>query len=443
MASLRVAHLRHARRFLDRLSEVQVEYDRGGPAALAATAELKAIWSQVISAQDWSARNTEADRDAASVCRGFAAAGDVMLDIQRPVAERCRWLATSLTAAAKIGDKSAEAALHYKLGELHAEQHDCPAAHLHLTRAMTMFGEIGERSHEGFAINALGLNHMFLEQPLQAVAMFERALTVFRKLERPADQHFTFILIGQACRKLGRNEHAMTAFESALGIARELKDCSAEIKALKEMGLHFAACGDRERSREYFRLAEAAAVSMPGHDTDSKYVSDLGTLGVNILLSGDGRGLEHLTDELERFRTQGNRHGEGFTFVVLGLACTHSGHYGRARRYFLKADAIFTSLENPLGLALAWRSRGQLSQVRRKWKSALAAFRQALARFKEIGHTKGEAGTHVRLGEILAATNSNAEAALHFTEAIKLYEIIGDSQTAAAVAVTLAGISGR
>src|ERR1700694_2114717 len=107
MPSLREAHFRWARHYLDVLGQPAALYQRGGDSARSSVEQFDREWPQIRARQAWAAANAEAWQAAAELCAvygtsGSSGTGAPLRDLRQSPLERIAWLEAGVGAARSL-----------------------------------------------------------------------------------------------------------------------------------------------------------------------------------------------------------------------------------------------------------------------------------------------------------------------------------------------------
>ena len=429
MPSRHEARLRHAGRFLTRLREIEELFQQGGDRAKRASEEFVETWPQIQAGQAWVERNAQ-DDECAVLCSGFASAGgsratgESLLDMRRHPREQVRWLNAGVVAGRRLRDRRVESVHLYDLGLMYVELHEYQSSVRCLEQALCIFREMQDRQSEGIALNALGSVYRFTDEVRDALDHFERALAIFREIGSQKDVAFTLSFIGSVYKKSGENGRATECYESALAIFRDLGDRAGEASALKELGAHYVDLGDTRRGRECLEKAAALFQERSPQVHKGFYSTELTGLGLSYVAMADRQGIEHLERDLVTFRDVGNRLGEGFTILSLGLAHAVLNEMSRAVQLYEEALPLFREVGNQLGEALTLQQLGLAHTKQGAAQVAIDSFDQSLGLFRAIGQRRSEGNVLWYMSRSMDELNRRAEAIRCAEAAREIFEQI-------------------
>lgn len=106
----------------------------------------------------------------------------------------------------------------------------------------------------------------------------------------------------------------------------------------------------------------------------------------------------------------------------------------------LRALALFESLNDPLGRALALRNLAHLDRVHGSHASAFARYRAALAGFREAGDPVGEAHTLSGLAQTYLEADDVSSAEVHSEQSLRLARSLGNRRLEAQALYRLANV---
>jgi DNA-binding SARP family transcriptional activator/tetratricopeptide (TPR) repeat protein len=215
---------------------------------------------------------------------------DTYLDRQGMWAARTAAWQTALEAAARLGERTAQAVAHRSLAnaenqlghhaqarehllaalDLYTEAGDLvgqAATHVNLAygweresrpdvaiehshRALALCLAAGDRRGEALSLNAIGWYHSQLGDHAGALSYCERALPVLQEIGERDGQASTWDSIGLAHHHLGGYARAAECYQNALALYRELGDRYYEADTLVHLGDTHQAVGDTDAARD-------------------------------------------------------------------------------------------------------------------------------------------------------------------------------------------------
>lgn len=428
MPSRRVASQRHAKLFLARLQEIEAGFARGGPEAERSLTLFPTTWPQIEAAQAWAAHNVEIDEAAALLCSDFAGlAGpstDSLLDMRRHLNERMEWLKSGLAAARRLKNRAGVAVHLHHLGLAHVELHAYDRGVECLVKARTIFRQLGERICEGTSYCAIGSALQSKGQPRRALTYFKKALSAYR--EAGSESHEVFVLdcIGSLYRSVGNAERAAQCFRDGLMLVRRLGNRVQEAGILKTLGSLYLGMGEDERAKDAFE--QAAAITRETDDRAHRgyYSTESTGLGLSEVSAGDAKGIDKIQQDLSSFQAIGNKTGEGFTLIALGLAHWTLKMPQEAIKAYEKALRILREIAHPLGEATALQQLGLVWESLGDVRNAVKFYKESLAIFREIKYLRGEAQVLDYLSLAMEKLGQRQEATERAEAACKILEQI-------------------
>jgi DNA-binding SARP family transcriptional activator/tetratricopeptide (TPR) repeat protein len=166
-------------------------------------------------------------------------------------------LAECLGLYRQLGDRAGEARVHQDLSGEAEEQGRYADALGHAERALTLFRATADRAGEANALNSIGWCHAQLGRPQQARAFCRQALSLYREVGNRYCEAHIWDSLGYAEHQLGRLADAVGCYQHALSLFREVGDRSGEAEILAHLGDTRLAAGDRPGAQDAWRHALA------------------------------------------------------------------------------------------------------------------------------------------------------------------------------------------
>jgi tetratricopeptide (TPR) repeat protein len=210
MPSVRDAHFRHAKHFLDVIWEATKLCEQGGEEFHRGSASFDRELDNIKLGQLWASSNAAKDIEADTLCSNFPDAGGYLVDLRLHPQERIAWQESGLSSARRLNDRNAE------------------------------------RTH----LNNLGLTHFVLGQPLLAAESHQAAMSIHRDLEDLRGQACSLNNLGMCHAATGSPREAVTLFSQSLELCRDIGDLNGQWSALNNLGLAYADLGDHRTAIE-------------------------------------------------------------------------------------------------------------------------------------------------------------------------------------------------
>jgi tetratricopeptide (TPR) repeat protein len=221
-----------------------------------------------------------------------------------------------LTAAQRVGDEAAQAALHNSVGIAHGVARRFAEATEHLSKAFLLLNGAPGRQ----AATLVNLAHVQTDQGrlTEALHTYERSLDLTR--EAGEHQRVPVLLnnIGFVYIKLREFDRALEYLTPALALNREVGNRSAEANTLDSIGQLYLERGDLPTAERYFRAALVAVRESESHCEEGLTLANLGETRLRI---GDRAGAAaHFGAAAERFRALGDTYREAAALERLAHA---------------------------------------------------------------------------------------------------------------------------
>ena len=216
----------------------------------------------------------------------------------------------ALSAAKRIGDDAAEAAVHANLGVSRGQLGDYDLATAHLLRALELYRNVSDLYGEGNVLDSLAWVHTQMGDFPAAVTRCEEALAIYRRTGHRDGQARTLDTLGVAHAGLGQYEQGISYGQQAAALHEEAADRIGQAHAHQSLGRCYEQAG---------RYEEAIA---------------------------------HFQQALAHCRDLGDRYDEASTLRDLGAALQAVGQNDEARRHWDQALAILTDLRHPAAAAV-------------------------------------------------------------------------------------------
>lgn len=224
-----------------------------------------------------------------------------------------------------------------------------------------------------------------------------------------------------------------------LASARILGDRNAEAWMLNSLGIAY---GARHMQAAVEYLEEALAITRETGDTvrESRAANNLANAFLD--LGRYERAEQAAVNALEVDRRCGDRFGEGIALEVLGCARRQQGRAAEAIDPLQQALAIYRELDDQAPAADALSELGETYLRLGRAADAITCLRQSLGIQREIGDLHHQAVTLRRLGLAQREANEPGQAREQFTEALRLFEALGEAANAAGVRTALNSLTG-
>lgn len=199
-------------------------------------------------------------------------------------------------------------------------------------------------------------------------------------------------------------------------LSRTLADRQREGRALGNLGLAYAALGDREEARR--ALAQALEIAQETRDrfAEGRHQGSLG-------LASDGEeAIECFSSALEIAREIGDRHGEISHLGCLGMAWLRKGELAGNTPYplSLHPNILMRNMRPDGSLPQHLQEKLTALSPAASFEKARTYLEEALSTAREIGDRPAEARHLGNLGSVLLAQGELGQAVEHLEDALRL-----------------------
>ncbi|MEJ3745599.1 BTAD domain-containing putative transcriptional regulator [Actinomycetes bacterium KLBMP 9797] len=208
----------------------------------------------------------------------------------------------ALAAAARAGDRQAQAFAHRNLGLAYAQLSAFDDSNRHLGQALAGYRELDDAAGQAHTHNTLARVHGSQGRPRAALHETEQAIDLFRRAGHHAGQARALNNVGWYHTQLGENDLALSRCQDALMLHQRIGDRYGEANTWDSLGL------------------------------------------VHHHLGRHGRAVHDYRAALERWREVGDRYNEAGTLGRLGDTYRVLGEPQRAREVWQRALTILVEL---------------------------------------------------------------------------------------------------
>jgi DNA-binding SARP family transcriptional activator/tetratricopeptide (TPR) repeat protein len=163
----------------------------------------------------------------------------------------------ALALFGELGDAAGQAFAHMSLSGLAELRGEMAPGLRHVERALVLFEEAGHRSGQARALNAIGWYRAQGGDHRAALTHCERALAIQLELGDRRGMAATWDSLGYAHRHLGEHDEAIASYLRALELIRQVGDRGLEGEMLTHLGDAYDASGEHTAAREQWRQALA------------------------------------------------------------------------------------------------------------------------------------------------------------------------------------------
>jgi tetratricopeptide (TPR) repeat protein len=176
--------------------------------------------------------------------------------------------------------------------------------------------------------------------------------------------------------------------QTAVECARRLKDRRLEARHLGDMGVAYAALGERLRAIELFNEQHCIAIEISDRSGEAAALGNLGN--TNILTHNPKRAAECYEQALSIYREDGVRRGEADALNNLGVAKRDLGQIPSAIENHEAAVILYREIGYRRGEGQTLNNLGIVYRKEGGYKKAIELFAEALTIFRELKDTRGE-----------------------------------------------------
>jgi tetratricopeptide (TPR) repeat protein len=286
-------------------------------------------------------------------------------------------------AAARIGDRAAEAVALTNLGVAYLRRGQDELAMEYTQQAIDLHPEAADRIGHSRALYNLGVAYLRRGQDELAMEYMQQALELQRETSDRVGQVRTLSGLGSIERRHGRYEQATLLQQQALALSRDLGDRTGEAYALAYIG-EIAGCEHRYGSAE-----------------------------------------THIRQALTLFREVGDRNGEAGALADLGSVDLQQGRYPQAESHLQQALILYREIGDPNGQAEVFNGLGEMFLQVGPPEKAVAQHRTALGLASQAGNKDEEARAHSGLRRAYQAAGDDGQTCQHQQRALDLYSDLG------------------
>jgi DNA-binding SARP family transcriptional activator/Tfp pilus assembly protein PilF len=244
-------------------------------------------------------------------------------------------------AAARAGDRAAEAAALTMLGTAHAGLGRLRPATSHLEQALAMCRADGDRIGEARALGNLGMADYCRGSYRQAAVCHRKALAIYLAADDHAGQARELHALGLVALRQGRYEQAAGHLGRSLVLFRDVGTPAGEAFVLGHLGELELRQGRYAQAADHLRRSLGLSRKIGSRLCQAQA---LAALGMSELRQGRRQqALDHLRQALEIHRQAGNRSGQAEALNGLGEAFLAAGQADQASARH--ADALSLAIQ--------------------------------------------------------------------------------------------------
>jgi tetratricopeptide (TPR) repeat protein len=184
---------------------------------------------------------------------------------------------TALSAAERVGDLEAVAAVHINLGVSRAQLGDYHAGATDFREALALYRRAADLDGQGNALDSLAWVHAQAGDFRDAIAHGEQALAIYRRIGDRDGEARTLDSLGVAYAGLGQPEQGIRYGSQALELHRQTANRIGQAHALRSLGRCYAQTGDYRRAVMQFQQALIHCREIGDRHDEASNLRDLGT----------------------------------------------------------------------------------------------------------------------------------------------------------------------
>jgi tetratricopeptide (TPR) repeat protein len=276
------------------------------------------------------------------------------------LAEALTIFSHALGAARRTGDRTAEATVLIKVGNIDCKQGCLQQAVDHYRQALVLFRAAGDRAGEARARGSIGNAETELGRYEQAARHQQEAVAIFRDTGDRSGEALALGSLGLTRQRQGRYQEAASYYQQSLDLSREIGDREDEAWARGGLGVIDLRLDRYQHAAGYLQQALALFQDMGNR---------VGEAEILVLLGGAYLGLgryEQATGNLEQAlvisRETGARALEAGALNGLGNVLSRTGDAGKARAHHAAALRLASEADGPaIGIPEADQVRAEMA----------------------------------------------------------------------------------
>ena len=235
--------------------------------------------------------------------------------------------------------------------------------------------------------------------------------------------------LGQAYADLGETRKAIEYYEQALKISCEIGDRRSDGAGLGSMGLAYAALGETRKAIEYYEQALKISCEIGDRRNEGVWLGNLG--GAFNALGETRKAIEYHEQALKISREIGDRYGEGADLGNLGGAYAALGKTRKAIEYYEQALKISCEIGDRRNEGVWLGNLGGAYVDLGETRKAIEYYEQALKISREIGDRMSEGVWLGSLGGAYADLGETRKAIEYYEQALNIGREIEDKRNEA------------
>jgi CHAT domain-containing protein/tetratricopeptide (TPR) repeat protein len=307
--------------------------------------------------------------------------GKVLLQVGR-FREAGEQFDASLRLAREMTQRETEAYALDGLGEAALKQGRYPEALRQHEAAREVYRAMGHRRGEADAVANTSVVYKAMGRYGEALARIQTSLAARREIGDRTGEVTTLNNLSLALAQAGRYEESARQAEAALKIARTQGRARSEAIALKSLGDCATARGRFDEALPFYEAA--LAINRANHYRDDEAYALAGRAWCLMRLGRDADAFEDYTAGRAILAELGLRGAEAAILVSIADVLIGRKEYDRARGLLQDATALAEPLADAQTLGRAYVALGASYAWQKRWSEAVAAYRQAIARFESV-----------------------------------------------------------
>lgn len=377
------------------------------------------------------ARTHALDRHAVALAEGLA---DI-LRTDGPWSQALALYTDTVAAAARLGDRSAQARALLHGGDIRGLTGDYPGAAGDTQRALALYRVLGDRFGQAAAMAQLGQTEARTGGYRDSIRKQSDVLRLYRALGSRRGQALVLNQLAETRGRAADFSGAAGDYREALELYGSLGDSQGRALALLGLGEMRRLGGDHvgaaSSQREALRIFRAIR-HRRGH------AAALTNLGEIHLAGGDHlSAARDLNEALKLYQGLGDQQGQGNALTLLGSARRLAGDQDGARIALEEALLLFRNIGARGNEVFALNQYAAVIATTGERDNALVHYRDALNLARLLSQADEEAHALEGIGGCHFAGGENGLAAACLTQALEIFQRVGMPSDAARVRARL------
>jgi tetratricopeptide (TPR) repeat protein len=249
------------------------------PWTLSTFLNLRGHWHDYAATQQTALTAAERLGDRTAQALAHRGLGNAHIQLRR-YDEASTHLQQALTLCQKLGDRTGQAETHLSLSWVCEQQSKYTETLTHAQHVLDLYRTTGNHAGQARALNAVGWCHALLGHHPQAAIYCQQALNLNRELGNRRGEADTLDSLGYIYHHLDHHQEATTHYHQALTLYHELGDYYDEADTLTSLGNTYHATGNFAAARENWQQALTIFDDL-GHPDADTVRTKLATLDTN------------------------------------------------------------------------------------------------------------------------------------------------------------------